>query len=201
MEGRFNNANYRSAEARLEYVLKGESVEHFRPSFTFQGFRYVRVAIGTIATNFKENINDVGFFALPGDDESKNGLTAWMPAGVYIPKSTTHLAEAKKFVAYIASVDGCESQTKAVGVMGPYMVKGCELPANVPPSVTDLVSYFKPTGQNGPALEFLSPIKGPSLEQITVEVGSGIRKPADAAALYDEDVRKQALQLNISGWK
>ena len=51
------------------------------------------------------------------------------------------------------------------------------------------------------ALEFLSPIKGPSLEQITVEVGSGIRKPADGAALYDEDVRKQAMQLGIAGWK
>ena len=71
----------------------------------------------------------------------------------------------------------------------------------MPPSVTDLVAYFKPGGKNAPALEFLSPIKGPSLEQITVEVGSGIRKPADGAALYDEDVRKQALQLGIPGWK
>lgn len=43
MEGQFNNANYRSAEARLEYVLKGEGVEEYRPLFTFQGFRYARV--------------------------------------------------------------------------------------------------------------------------------------------------------------
>ena len=105
------------------------------------------------------------------------------------------------FLAFAASVEGCNSQTKAVGAMGPYMVKGCELPTDVPPSVKDLVSYFGAGGQNAPALEFLSPIKGPSLEQITVEVGSGIRKPADGAALYDEDVRKQAMQLGIAGWK
>ena len=172
-------------------VAKGEGAHY--PMLTF--------AIGTIATDHKENINDVGFFALPGDDASKNGLTAWLPPGLYIPKTTKHLAEAKKFVAFIASIEGCDSQTKAVGAMGPYMVKGCEIPANAPPAVIDLVSYFKTDGKNTPALEFLSPIKGPSLEQITVEVGSGIRKPADAATLYDEDVRKQALQLAIPGWK
>jgi len=187
------NKDFGSAglEDGLRMVAKGEGAHY--PMLTF--------AIGTIATDHKENINDVGFFALPGDDASKNGLTAWLPPGLYIPKTTKHLAEAKKFVAFIASIEGCDSQTKAVGAMGPYMVKGCEIPANAPPAVIDLVSYFKADGKNTPALEFLSPIKGPSLEQITVEVGSGIRKPADAATLYDEDVRKQALQLAIPGWK
>ena len=56
------------------------------------------------------------------------------------------------------------------------------------------------TGATAPALEFLSPIKGPALEQITVEVGSGIRPAADGAALYDEDVKKQAQQLGLPGW-
>lgn len=41
----FENANYRTADARLEYVLKGEGDEHYRPVFTFQGFRYARVTI------------------------------------------------------------------------------------------------------------------------------------------------------------
>ena len=35
-----DNRNYRSAEARIEYVLKGEGLEAYRPHFTFQGFRY-----------------------------------------------------------------------------------------------------------------------------------------------------------------
>ena len=47
---------------------------------------------------------------------------------------------------------------------------------------------------------FLSPIKGPNLEQITVEVGSGIRPAAEAAGLYDQDVEKQAKQLGLPNW-
>ena len=59
--------------------------------------------------------------------------------------------------------------------------------------------YFD-SGDTGLALEFLSPVKGPALEQITVEVGSGIRPAAEAAALYDQDVVKQAQQLGLEGW-
>ena len=61
-------------------------------------------------------------------------------------------------------------------------------------------TYFDQEGATTPALEFLSPIKGPALEQITVEVGSGIRPADDGAALYDEDAKKQAQQLGIEGW-
>ncbi len=74
------------------------------------------------------------------------------------------------------------------------------MPATVPPAVADLLPYFQKDGATAPALEFLSPIKGPALEQITVEVGSGIRSAADGAALYDEDVKKQAQQLGLPGW-
>ena len=78
---------------------------------------------------------------------------------------------------------------------------GCELPADVPPAVA---GHSLPTstqeGATTPALEFLSPVKGPALEQITVEVGSGIRSAQDGAALYDEDVKKQAQQLGLPGW-
>lgn len=44
-EGEFYNVNFRTAEARLEYTLSGKGVEHYRPYFTFQGFRYARVTI------------------------------------------------------------------------------------------------------------------------------------------------------------
>ncbi|TSD89861.1 extracellular solute-binding protein [Mycobacterium sp. KBS0706] len=158
-------------------------------------------AVGNIRENYGESIDDVGFFAMPGDDPNTNGLTTWMLAGIYIPKSTEHLDEAKKFVAFIASKEGCEAQTKAVGATGPYFLKSCALPADIPPIVSDLLGYFGKDGATAPALEFLSPIKGPALEQITVEVGSGIRPAADGTALYDEDVRKQALQLGLSGWE
>lgn len=44
-DNNFDNRNYRTAEARIEYILKGESEESYRPLFTFQGFRYARVTI------------------------------------------------------------------------------------------------------------------------------------------------------------
>ncbi|WP_442358273.1 family 78 glycoside hydrolase catalytic domain [Kaistia dalseonensis] len=44
-DGKFDNTNYRTAAATIEYVLKGEGEESFRPHFTFQGFRYARVTI------------------------------------------------------------------------------------------------------------------------------------------------------------
>jgi raffinose/stachyose/melibiose transport system substrate-binding protein len=184
----FASAKY---EDGLRMIATGAGAHY--PMLTF--------AIGGIAVSYKDKLDDVGFFALPGDDAAQNGLTVWMPPGLYIPKSSEHIAEAKKFLAFVASTEGCTSQTRGTGPQGPYMVKGCDLPANVPSAVADLVAYFKPGAKSTPALEYLSPVKGPSLEQLTVEVGSGMRKPVDAAALYDEDVRKQALQLGLPGWK
>ncbi len=44
-DGEFYNVNFRTAAARLEYTLSGKGREHYRPYFTFQGFRYARVTI------------------------------------------------------------------------------------------------------------------------------------------------------------
>ena len=54
------------------------------------------------------------------------------------------------------------------------MISSCTLPDSVPPAVKDMQTYFDRRARSSPALEFLSPIKGPNLENITVEVGSGI---------------------------
>jgi alpha-L-rhamnosidase len=44
-DGQFYNGNYRTAEARLDYTLSGAGEERYRPVFTFQGYRYIRVTI------------------------------------------------------------------------------------------------------------------------------------------------------------
>ena len=183
----FGAATY---EDGVRMVATGEGAHY--PMLTF--------ATGAISETYPDNLADVGFFAQPGDDASLNGLTVWMPGALYIPQSTANLDAARKFAAFVASPAGCDALTSAGGATGPYLINGCTLPADVPPAVSDLLPYFAEGGQNGPALEFLSPIKGPALEQITVEVGSGIRTAADGAALYDEDVRKQAQQLGLPGW-
>lgn len=158
--------------------------------------------IGTLAANNPDAVDDVGLFAVPGADAARNGLTVWMPGGVYVPKTTEggKLAAVKRFLDFVASPEGCDVQTKAYAPTGPYVVDGCELPADLPRAVRDMLPYFETDGAATPALEFASPVKGPALEQITVEVGSGIRSAADGAALYDRDVAKQAKQLGLPGW-
>jgi raffinose/stachyose/melibiose transport system substrate-binding protein len=159
--------------------------------------------IGQMVAGTPSAAKDVGFFALPGDDAAKNGMTTWYPAGVYIPKTTTgeKLDAARKFLGFIASKAGCDSQTRALPPTGAYMVKGCTLPSDLPQVVEDMVRYVQTPGQASPALEFLSPIKGPNLENITVEVGSGIRPAKVGAAEYDKDVKKQAQQLGLPAWQ
>lgn len=44
-DGVFDNANYGSAAARVEYVLASSGAESYRPHFTFHGFRYARMTI------------------------------------------------------------------------------------------------------------------------------------------------------------
>lgn len=157
-------------------------------------------AIAGITKAFPEKVNDIGLFPLPGENAEENDLTVWMPGGVYIPKTTENIEEAKKFQAFVASKAGCDALAAGSPPSGPFLVKDCELPADVPTAVKDMLPFFEDDSKNSPALEFLSPVKGPSLQQIGVEVGSGIRSAKDAAALYDEDVKKQAQQLNLPGW-
>ncbi len=175
----------------LQDLVNGTGAQY--PMLTFTISAYV-----TMSADAASNI---GFFAQPGDNASTYGLTAWTPNGNYIPTTATgaKLDAAKKFVAWLGSKDSCDVQTKAVTPSGPYMVKGCTLPSGLPAAVTDLQKFFD-DGNVSPALEFLSPIKGPNLEKITVEVGSGITSAADGAKRYDEDVKKQAQQLGIAGW-
>jgi raffinose/stachyose/melibiose transport system substrate-binding protein len=156
-------------------------------------------AVGTMAENFPDNIDDIGFFGQPGTDAATNGATIWMPAATYIPKTSKNIDEAKKFLAFIASVEGTEAMTAGVAPSGPYMIKGSKLPDDVPAAIKDIQPYID-RGNNSPALEFLSPVKGPSLEQITVAVGSGLNTPDEGASLYDQDVAKQAKQLGLPGW-
>lgn len=145
--------------------------------------------------------NDVGFFALPGADAAKNGMTVWPGFALYIPKSVQgdKLDAAKKLVAFAATQSGCDAYSKDSPPQGPYLTTACKLPSTVSQVAKDTGAYFD-SSKATPALEFESPIKGPSLEQICIQVGTK-QVPADkGAALYDEDVKKQAQQLGLPGW-
>ncbi|WP_199037089.1 ABC transporter substrate-binding protein [Glycomyces salinus] len=190
-EAGFLNEDFASASYAdgLAALASGEGVHY--PMLTN--------AITELRATDPDALDDIGFFALPGEDPDDVGVTTWLPGALYLPQTTDDQAAAEDFLAFAASVEGCDAQTEAVGVTGPYFIDGCTIPEDVPPGVAQLQEYFD-AGLTAPALEFLSPVKGPALEQITVEVGSGIRSAEDAAALYDEDVKKQAQQLGLEGW-
>ncbi len=156
-------------------------------------------AIDTVAPG---KLNDVGFFALPGQDAATNGMTVWPgTSALYIPKSTEgdKLDAAKKFVAFAATQQGCDAYVKGTPPQGPFLSTACKLPTDVSQVAKDTQAYFE-SGNATPALEFLSPIKGPALEQICVQVGTGQVSGQKGAQLYDEDVKKQAQQLGLPGW-
>ncbi|MBP2416726.1 ABC transporter substrate-binding protein [Microlunatus capsulatus] len=145
--------------------------------------------------------NDVGMFAWPGQDAGKNTLTVWSPNAFYIPKTTegAKLEAAKKFVAFTQTQPGCDAVSSAALPTGPYLNSTCTLPDDVITVAKDTSAYFE-AGDVSPALEFKSPIKGPSLEQICIQVGTGQESGDKGAALYDADVKKQAQQLGLPGW-
>lgn len=157
------------------------------------------VSLPAVLTSYPQAATDVGFFGIPGDDAAKNGATVWEPPAVYIAKTTKNLEAAKKFLAFVASPAGADAITKVAPPTGPYRIQGAKLPDDAIQVAKDLQVYID-NGATAPALEFLSPIKGPSLQQITVAVGSGLTPPAEGAAQYDKDVEKQAKQLGLPGW-
>lgn len=176
-------------EDALKMLAEGSGVHY--PMLTF--------ALTNMNANYPDLVNDIGIFAQPGDSAEVNGLTVWMPAGIYLNKDGKNVEAAKKWAEFFISPEGLQIFMSKAKAEGPYVVKGVDLPDDAYPAVKEMLPYFE-ADKTAPALEFLSPVKGPALEQITVEVGGGIVTAKEGAQKYDKDVEKQAKQLGIKGW-
>jgi raffinose/stachyose/melibiose transport system substrate-binding protein len=122
-----------------------------------------------------------------------------MPSGFYVYKNSKKIDAAKQWIDYLLTQEAYALYTSKIRPSGPPIVNGLKLPASSIPGVMDLQKYFD-TGKYQPALEFESPVKGPNLEQLCIEVSSGRMTPIEAAIAYDQDVQKQAVLLNLPGW-
>lgn len=142
----------------------------------------------------------IGIFAVPGNSSTINGLTVWMPAGLFIPTTTSHLAAAKKFVAFSTTTVGIMAMTSAVAPTGPYLIRGAQLSAHTSQITSEMPPYLNAEGRTAPALEFVSPIKGPNLSKISVQVGSGKMTARQGATSYDLDVTRESERLGLPGW-
>ncbi|GAB3794313.1 sugar-binding protein MsmE [Humibacter antri] len=158
-------------------------------------------AMATVQQDNPGNMNDIGVFPIPSPDAKYTSLTLWEPNALYIASTTTgdKLQAAKDFVAFANSSQGCTIQNQTGAAAGPYATSACKLPSNAPDFIKDVQTYIK-EDKASPALEFLSPIKGPNLETILIGVGSGTTTAAVGAQQYDQDVKAQAQQLGIKGW-
>lgn len=174
----------------LEYLALGKGAH----------YPMLSAGIDTIVANFPTKAADIGFMAQPGINAKSNGVTVWMPAGVYIAKSTKNLEAAKKFVAWTVSKESFVAQNKITPPSGPYFIKGAPVSGNLTAVFTDLYNYMQGKGTSYPALEFLTPVKGPNLSQICVEIGSGQKNALQGAQSYQKDLQKQSQQLGLAGW-
>lgn len=174
----------------LEYLALGKGAH----------YPMLSAGIDTIVANFPTKASDIGFMAQPGTNAKSNGVTVWMPSGVYITKTSKNLEAAKKFVAWTVSKESFEVQNKVVPPSGPYFIKGAPVSGNLTAVFTDLYNYMQGKGTSYPALEFLTPVKGPNLSQICVEIGSGQKNALQGAQSYQKDLQKQSQQLGLPGW-
>ncbi|MFJ3673306.1 ABC transporter substrate-binding protein [Streptomyces sp. NPDC090106] len=185
------NSDYRSATLNdgLKMLAEGKGVQ----------FPMVGASAAALSTVAPDQAGDVGIFPIPGTDAASFGLTMWAPSGLFIPKTVkgAKLEAARKFQAFVASKKGCEALTKDVAPTGPYMVNACTLPDDASQVAKDTQSYIL-SDKASLALEFSSPVKGPNLEQICIQVGTGIESAKEGAEDYDKDVRKQADQLGLN---
>lgn len=142
-----------------------------------------------------ENPDDIGVFGVPGDDPENHGLTVWEPMSFYVNKDSANIDAVHAFLDFYFSEEMLDLYFDTYGANGPSCIKGYELPESVCNAVrVDMQAYFD-EGKTCPALEYVSPIKGTTCEQLTTAVGLGQMKGAEAAAAYDEDCRKSAVQL------
>lgn len=155
-------------------------------------------ALSYIFEIYPDQIDNIGVFGQPGDS-GPSGLTVWMSASLYVNKNSKNIDKIKEFLEFYVTEEAVGIYSKEIKPDGPYAIKGIALPEGTYAGVLEMVPYFD-AGRTAPALEFQSPVKGSSAEQITVQCGANLKTAIECADSYDKDVRKQAIQLGLPGW-
>jgi ABC-type glycerol-3-phosphate transport system substrate-binding protein len=144
---------------------------------------------------YGEEMDKIGFFALPGDTKEKTGLTIWPANAIYGSKNSKNIEAVEAFLEWYASDEGLDVLTSLYSPVGAfhtgYKPKGEQI------EVVKEVQQYYTEGRITSALEYLSPVKGINCQQICNELGSGRITAREAAAAYDEECKRMALQLGL----
>lgn len=146
---------------------------------------------------YGEKIDNVGFFALPGDTGEETGLTVWPSNGIYGYKKSKNIEAVTAFMEWYISEEGLEVLTSFYSPAGVFHT-GYEPKGQVMDLVSEVHRYYR-EGKTMPALEYMTPVKGINCSRICSELGNRRISARDAAEAYDEDCRKMALQIGL--WK
>ncbi len=156
--------------------------------------------IPLILASHPEAEENIGVFAIPGDDPENTGLTVWEPTSWYISKDSENKEAALAFLDFYYQEENLDLYINTYGANGPSCIKGYTLPESVASAIRiDMQAYFD-EGKTAPALEFLTPVKGATCEQITTSAALGQIDGATAAQMYDDDCKKSAVQQDL-GWE
>lgn len=154
-------------------------------------------AVATIAENYPDEVNDIGYFGVPGTDAENAGTTVWQPSALYANANSENVDKVMELFEFLVSDEAIDAHCAAQSPAGPYSIKGYELPEDCYTAIKDAQVYFD-EGKTCAALEFETSVKGASCEQICQEVGTGQCTAEEAAANYDEDCKKMATQLGLN---
>ncbi len=190
--GQYLNNDYMATTVSdgMDMLVEENDVVHF--FLTSQAF--------AIFETYGGDPDEFSIFPVPGDDASVNGYTVWMPNGMYVSNNSKNIEAALTFLEFYVSEEGMDIAKAHMKADGPYLVKGIELPEDTCEGVMGIQPYFD-EGRTGLALEFETQLKGASCDQICVECISGALTAEEAAAVYDQDCQKMAVQLGLEGWE
>jgi len=142
--------------------------------------------------------DQIGFFPIPGKT-ANSGATLWMPLGLYVPRAGQNRKAALKFIDFVMDEANCDLLKQTDIAFGPFAIDTCTWDENQPLYEMEMARHFDDKGAT-PALEFLTPLKGPSLEVLTRQLLLGEITAQEAADRYDRDLLKRALELKLPGW-
>lgn len=155
-------------------------------------------SLSNIYSLYKDDVNKIGCFGIPGDNPDDHGITVWEPSSFYANKNSDKTDDVMRFFDFYISDEGLDAYTSAILPNGPYCIKGYELPENCYDAVKQMQADYFDKGKTALALEFQTAVKGPNCASICQELGSGQTTAAEAAAKYDQDCEKQAKQLGLN---
>lgn len=147
----------------------------------------------------EETVNKIGFFPIPGDTPESTGMTIWASTAIYGNKNSDNIEAVRAFMEWWESDEAIDAYIENILPDGPYH-NGYELPDNAFDAVKVDMQRYIDEGKTALAMEFLTPVKGANCPALCQDLGSGQSTPEETAKAYDEDCKKQAVQLGLD-WK